>query len=582
MKTHEGVTAETLNEAYQALETMKKMNLELTCGELGIPFDESYHGQCTTCLFTPKEEPQGFARFRKLVATSTEPSSRFPRLSKFVKDRKQCSPCLICGSPVCRNHMSASFRKESIVMCQDCEHVFALDFVVDCMTLPSDQRRKKIDSMMDSYDRALLLLHYSSQYITQVSSSLEASTERQNKVGLGSSATGIVSGVLGVAAACTILTPAGPPLLIASLLFGGSATAVQTGTEARNYFSEPNQLADRILALHGILLQIVNITGVLRDAMMRDHIRSEYYTDQSNQDSQKGIPRAAKLGAATVGRYGMAGAEISNLASRAAVAETGVMAGRNARFMSRTGSSLMRTARFARFAGGAMSAAILVLEAKNLTNTIQDIQSGNPCQKAEKLREIQKELPELPNTASLDDECQRYLGAMDQRLRAMTQEEVTKILLEQSEAAMEEARELEELQLAEQEQAEEPQGSTILCGEGDAADTVATSESPSSTEALSMSLLERIELFKIREAKEEKSNSPTPSEEGDIPTVVATDISESKDESEREENEMEEIAVKTMSDEKTNSPTPSEDGDIPTAVATNMTESTDESECEGK
>jgi hypothetical protein len=66
---------------------------------------------------------------------------------------------------------------------------------------------------------------------------------------LGSSSAGLISGVLGIAAAVTIITPAGPPLLIVSLLFGGSATAVSTGTEARNYYSEPNKLAGRIQAL---------------------------------------------------------------------------------------------------------------------------------------------------------------------------------------------------------------------------------------------------------------------------------------------------------------------------------------------
>ena len=81
-----------------------------------------------------------------------------------------------------------------------------------------------------------------------------------------------MSGVLGIAAAASILTPAGPPLLIASLVFGGGATSVQMGNEAMNYFSEPNKLADRIIALHGMTLSILRVTSTLRDAMMRDHI----------------------------------------------------------------------------------------------------------------------------------------------------------------------------------------------------------------------------------------------------------------------------------------------------------------------
>jgi hypothetical protein len=247
--------------------------------------------------------------------------------------------------------------------------------------------------------------------------------------------------------------------------------------------------------------------------MLREHIRSDHYeidkTDALSNALRKN--RASILGGLAMSRYGMAGVEISRVAT---AAETGAVAGRNARFFSRTGTNLMRTARFARFAGGTLSAAILVLEARNMSTTIQAMQSGSPCEKAERLREIRDEVSEIPDTASLDQEIESYLKAMLDRQRAMTQEEVTKILVEQSESALAEAK---QLQLIEQDTNESTQGISILSGEEESGTanldgddnldigTTTTAASSSKTD-LSMSLLERIEFFKQQqgESAEEK------------------------------------------------------------------------------
>ena len=110
------------------------------------------------------------------------------------------------------------------------------------------------------------------QFIDEVALALEQNTSRHNKVGLGSSATGMVSGGLGVAAAATIFTPVGPPLLLASILFGGGATAVDAASEAVNYRSEPNKMADRILTLNSI----INCISRLPTRMSRSvHARQE-------------------------------------------------------------------------------------------------------------------------------------------------------------------------------------------------------------------------------------------------------------------------------------------------------------------
>jgi len=87
-----------------------------------------------------------------------------------------------------------------------------------------------IGRMVDVYDRVLLVLRYSVQFIDDIADKLEHGSKRNDRVGITGTTSGLFSGIAGVAAAATILTPAGPPLLIASLLFGATGQVFHTGT----------------------------------------------------------------------------------------------------------------------------------------------------------------------------------------------------------------------------------------------------------------------------------------------------------------------------------------------------------------
>jgi hypothetical protein len=361
-----------------------------------------------------------------------------PRIQKLIDQRQKANThaCLICASPCCALHSSSSFRKEGITLCHQCERLFELQFIVDCVSAPDPSDRAQfINHLIDCYDRCMLLLKYSSQFSEQIAKALEEQKERQDKVGLASSSVGVLSGVLGIAAAASILTPAGPPLLIASLFFGGGATTVQTGSEAMNYFSEPRKLADRIIALHGMALSILRVTSTLRDAMLRDHIRTDVYLaeptetplkEQVQEKIEKN--RTAVLAGTNMGRSvalgGVAGVEVAGAGTASAVAagaatEMGAVAGatgaRSATAFSRAGTAAARTVRFARFAGGALSAAVLVMEANAIQATLKSIHDGSPCDKASALRRVVQEVDDFPTTVELDDECQAYLNALASR-----------------------------------------------------------------------------------------------------------------------------------------------------------------------
>ena len=498
--------ATELGEAYASLETMRKFNLEVACQECGIQHVD--YEECTACLLEGAVAARA-ASMSGRFSSMFKPSDSMPRLKRFVEEREKKSKpdrCLTCGAPCCAKHSSATFRREGITVCSECEGVFQMDFIVDCMTLNKKERQAKVDKLIDLYDRAVLLLKFSAQYIDEVADSLEDTKKRHNHLNVGGSSAGIVSGVLGVAAAVTILTPAGAPLLLASLMLGTGATAVQTGTEVNSrYFSEPNKVADRIMATHGMLLSVLTVTGTLRDAATRDHIRTDAFEDDSPilRELQKNHikNRQALLAGMTAGRFSLASAELLGLAEGATIA-------RGARLFSRSGTAAMRTLRFARFAGGALAAATLLVEAKGMHNTVEAIRAGSPCEKAEALRHIQLEMPDLPTTADLEKECTAYLNYMDNRGRQMKEEEAIQLLLEVSEAAQKEQEQREkeekereaaaarEEEQRRSEEGQEREGELIVEGESSVTDATESVASKESSRSMGASLLERIQRHK--------------------------------------------------------------------------------------
>ncbi|KAL7579498.1 hypothetical protein ACA910_007875 [Epithemia clementina (nom. ined.)] len=424
-----------INEAYAALERMRQVNLGLICQELGM--HDVDHEDCTVCVME-----------RAKKAKQTGSPSRKSWIKKSKPDR-----CLTCGSPSCPSHSSEIFKAENITLCKECEKVFQIEFIMSAMTLDSKERRDRIDHLIDLYDRTVLLLNYSMQYIVDVAKALEETKKRQSKLNVGGSSAGIVSGVLGMAAAFSILTPAGPPLLIAALLFGGGATAVQTGTELKQqYFFEPGKVADRILALYGMLLTILTVTGTLRDAALLDQNvarfvssdspaveelkkvyvenREELLTEAMESQTSSSIRVDRAMLAAAVA----AEASHNRLKKRGKIdakAKSNIsIVSRSSRYMSRLGAGIMRTAQFAQLAGGALAAASLLIEARGMSNAIRSIKAGS-CAKAQMLRRIEASLPRFPSTLNIEKECVAYLNYMIERA-GMSQEDAAQLLMEVS------------------------------------------------------------------------------------------------------------------------------------------------------
>lgn len=406
-----------------------------------------------------------------------------------VRKLKKSPPCLVCNTPCCKNHSSQSWRKfMHITLCTSCESVFGIQYITTILTAPSNkERQKSLDRLMDMYDRIVLVLRYSSEYIiTDLSDQLDERLTRRHKWGIGSSSAGMISGVLGLAATAAFFTPAGPPLMIASLIFGGSASAVQTGADVGLHYSEPHKMANRILALNATMMAIIRVVNTIRDALVLDQLHDlSLYMFEDENYNVSGSDRKQKLSLTSAAdllnvydtnRVGIltsvtatrsAAALVSETSAIASAAEMSAMAGKNARFMSRGGvaaassASSVATA-FAQFAGGTLAAATLLLEAHTMKRTLETYNDG--CSKAKQLRNIKividasfdsnrkptdaqptivrydntgeeyvESVATIPTTKELDSECQNYMTVLSHRIRVMTEEEVTKLLLEQNE-----------------------------------------------------------------------------------------------------------------------------------------------------
>lgn len=400
-------SAMTLEVAYQSLEMVRKLNLQL---EFGIDVvDDSL---CVTCLRT---EPKAVAT-PPVTSSSTTSTSRFGKwvtsssesISNNLNQRKvassKASACFTCGTPVCKRHRSSEFGKQNIDLCLDCANLFSTNYLLNHVVDVGSRRnnkshsnssgddgqkqspadddeldaKKRVNNMLDVYDRSLLVLRYSIQYIEEVALALRTITSRHNRIGLGSSATGFVAGGLGVAAACTIWTPVGPPLLLASILFGGGATAVNAGSEAVNYRCEPNKMADRILTLHAIVTSIAQLPGVMDHRIMM-RVEQEVHQQQCEHDVVNGEGIGQPTDQSTITLSSQSRHE-----------------GQSQLHWTRTAMNGLKPLTM-----GALSAVSIVTEAREMKRAVDKIRAGNPCDKAERLLAVKDDIKHIPNTEDL-------------------------------------------------------------------------------------------------------------------------------------------------------------------------------------
>ena len=461
--------AMSLEVAYQALEEVRKLNLQIEFG--GVALTEKH---CVACwrrdVAAQQHRP---LQQEQLLAAAMMRKTKRPSLGTWIAEKRKsrieqygASPCLTCGTPVCTQpiHRSHEFTKQfqgtNLTICCACERFFNPQTTLDVWTAIATKTPKHTNTKMNNnnnnkeiseqefmntvfevYDRTLLVFHYSVSFWETIIAGLEGNTSRHNYVGLGSSVTGVVAGTLGVAAACTLLTPVGPPLLIASMLFGSSATAASAGSDVVNYASEPNKMADRIIVMYQLLqclaVQLPNLIHASRHEMIQEmehehnntnnngdatndtnnndeiEARREQVDDTEYDDTKKidttsvsvSIENASDIidcdKANTSATFGQRHLSSSSLSSVTTATSSTIPAVTTA--SSSTSKSLHVTRTITNIAkpltGGLFSAVSIFTEAREFKKTVTQIRAGSPCEKAQQLRAIN--VQDVPRTDEL-------------------------------------------------------------------------------------------------------------------------------------------------------------------------------------
>ena len=411
-----------LNVAYEALEQVRQANVAIEFGRTLLP------KECIPCLREKQRSSQAAAKM-----TSIDRSSRFKKFLAANKPAnvRHAAPCLTCGTTVCPRHRCQALKKENINICTDCAVFFALDTyfarinhrkedddkTVDTAvnnnnTIPElshTERKQHMNHMLDVYDRVLLILHFSSRFVLDIASALEHNTKRNNQIGLGSSATGMVSGVVGVAAAVTIFTPVGPPLLIASLLFGSGATAASAGSEAVNYHCSANKMCDTIIALHGMCNSMARTTLSNSEAVDGGEDTGGNCDTEVNGSNGTSLPplqesasNGSMNGARTRSTHPRRDNNNNTTDTNDSTTVDEVKEASRRNWMRAAGNALKP------LTGGALSAVSVVGEAREMRMTLEKMHAGNPCAKANSLREIGSEIADLPSTKQVAHACPKF------------------------------------------------------------------------------------------------------------------------------------------------------------------------------
>ncbi|KAL7440080.1 hypothetical protein ACHAXH_004833 [Discostella pseudostelligera] len=346
--------------------------------------------------------------------------------------KKVYPPCLICGHPTCTTHSSSAMSKRSVTICQSCAYLYELDYLFRTIASaasssssnPLAECQQKVNDMIDCYDRAKLLLEYASEYAEEIAVALESNTARSNKIGVGSSASGIVSGITGVIGCGALFFPpvavAGVPLLIASLVFGTGATTVSTGDAAvRQYFSEPIRLADKMFALHGMVLSLLRITDVLRNGLSSSSdgplltVSCSRDMNEINDEKkeERKSPQSASVGKDAVDNNGVTPSVASTefAVAGSTKSSSSSVVGRSTRYLGRVCTTASSSISFIPIVGGVLSGASIYFEGKELKRTLAKISEGNPCAKAERIRSIKDQLGVLPDSKTIAAECRSLL-----------------------------------------------------------------------------------------------------------------------------------------------------------------------------
>jgi hypothetical protein len=289
---HKVLSAEEYEQAMDHLEQVRKFQLALDCEDWGIQLKEDV---CVACLFDKPElyKPKSTTNNNNNSSSSSSTktgrwrSHRSRSSQADPKNKKTMQRCDVCGNPVCAQHkISPPGTSISFSMCVDCSH--DLTSADQQLNAHHPQLLLNLDRLAHFFTRMSLQLCFCVPNLDQLSYRLTHNQRRHSQISLGNSALGFVGAALGVAGAVSMLTPAGPILLLAAVATSATSGTFQATHAGYNKFlsnQQANQLADRVVGWNGLCLGILNALEQLRQDLIREIELSLKRNDNDDEDS---------------------------------------------------------------------------------------------------------------------------------------------------------------------------------------------------------------------------------------------------------------------------------------------------------
>jgi hypothetical protein len=416
---HKLLTTEKYQLAMDHLEEVRKLQLASRCEQSRVPV---LYDACASCLFqkprtteVPPAEPSNNTSGGRSWWQRNNKSNTHLKIPSKQICRRVTQKCDVCGNPVCNHH---KIDQDFFCMCVECSH--DLRQVQSQLNVDHPELHQNLDRLLHCYTRMSIQLTFLIPSLTEVSLQLNQKERQHGRIAIGNSSLGFMGAALSLAGAAAMLTPVGPVILLAGIATSATSGTLQVTHQGYKQFiscKQANQMADRVIAWHGLCLGILGCLEQLRQELLQERanqrsLKASYRTKKSfnNLHSKDNLWNTLAEGGFSTTRHTVTGVGAYTQVMNASLQMTPVV-------------------------GAALSVGFMAMDAANITSTLKQLQQPNA--KSLAVKSVQESFP-IHIPTFIDDEIGMLLGAVDD-IRAK-QNEATRI---------------EELQQAAKEQEEE-------------------------------------------------------------------------------------------------------------------------------
>lgn len=359
---HRKLPEQEFQEAMDHLNEIRKLHLAIECQKLNLPLKID---GCTACLL---ERPE--YKVNKYRNPKQSKWNRFrQRVDESRKDKKKAQlwQCDVCGNPVCKYHDRQQQKGggDHFHMCVDC--AYDLNQVEHQLNPYHPNVLQSLERLLLLYTRMCLQLSFWLPYVPELCNQMFQKQRKNAKISLANTSLGFVGAALGVASAVTMLTPAGPAILIAAMATSATSGTLQATHQGYDkYFSSKvtQEIADRLIAWQGLCGGILQSLEQLRRDLLAECQHFTASATMSRFPFKKNKQDADIWSTLAVGSMGV---------TRSAFTGVGLTASMGAGYAQAISSGLQTIP----VLGAAFSVTYMAMDAGNIYSHLQQLSTPN-------------------------------------------------------------------------------------------------------------------------------------------------------------------------------------------------------------